>query len=118
MIFREGETANCFYIIIEGKVGLESDGAEGGTIPIQTLGPGRDLGWAWLFLPHVLHFSARAVEPSKVLFFYAVSIREKCETDHELSYELMKRVGQVVVQRLESTQQKLAEYTGIKNYQD
>jgi CRP/FNR family cyclic AMP-dependent transcriptional regulator len=117
-IFREGEPANRFFIILKGKVALESDGAEGSTIPIQTLGPGQDLGWSWLFLPHSLHFSAHAIEPTKLLFFYGVHLREKCEEDHDLGYELMKRVGRVVVQRLESTQRKLAECTGVKNYQD
>jgi CRP/FNR family cyclic AMP-dependent transcriptional regulator len=117
-IFREGEPANRFYIILEGKVALECDGDEGGRISIETLGPGRDLGWSWLFPPHFLHFSARAIEPTKLLFFYGVRLREKCEADHDLGYELMKRIGQVFVKRLESTQRKLAEYTGMKNYQD
>jgi len=117
-VFREGEPANRFYLILEGKVALECDGKEGGTISIETLGPGQDLGWSWLLPPHILHFSARAIEPTKLLFFYGVRLREKCEADHDLGYELMKRVGQVFVRRLESTQRKLGELTGIKNDED
>ncbi len=113
-IFREGDLANRFYLVLDGTVVLESDDAERGRIPIQTLKAGDDLGWSWLFLPHYLHFSARAIEPSKLLFFYGVRLRQQCEEDHELGYELMKRVGQVVVQRLEATQRKLAESTCAK----
>ena len=45
-IFQEGSPANRFYLILEGKVVLESDLKERGVIPIQTLGPGDDLGWS------------------------------------------------------------------------
>jgi len=113
-IFREGELANRFYLILEGSVALESEGADGTTIPIQTLGPGDDLGWSWLFLPYYLHFSARAIQPTRVLFFYGTRLRQKCEMDHDLGYELMKRVGQVLVQRLEATRRKLLETPGEK----
>lgn len=117
-IFREGDLANRFYIILEGKVVLESESEDGAMIPIQTLGPGEDLGWSWLFLPYYLHFSARADEPTKALFFYGTRLRQQCEADHDLGYELMKRVGQVVVQRLESTRRKLSESAGVIRYRD
>ncbi len=117
-IFREGDLANRFYIILEGKVVLESESEEGAMIPIQTLGPGEDLGWSWLFLPYYLHFSARADGPTKVLFFYGTRLRQQCEADHDLGYELMKRVGQVVVQRLEAMRRKLSESAGVKRYRD
>ncbi|HZQ46791.1 MAG TPA: Crp/Fnr family transcriptional regulator, partial [Verrucomicrobiae bacterium] len=65
-----------------------------------------------------LHFGARAAEPTKALFFYGTRLRQQCEADHDLGYELMKRVGQVVVQRLEATRRKLSESAGVKQYRD
>src|ERR1700722_8762503 len=53
-IFREGDLANRFYLILDGSVALECDDAERGRIHIQTLKAGNDLGWSWLFLPHFL----------------------------------------------------------------
>ena len=38
LIFQEGSPANRFYLILEGKVVLESKLKEGGMIAIQTLG--------------------------------------------------------------------------------
>ena len=58
-ILQEGSPANRFYLILEGKVVLESEMKERGRILIRTLGPGDDLSWSWLFPPHYLHFSAR-----------------------------------------------------------
>lgn len=110
-IFREGTPANRFYIILEGKVVLESDVNERGVVPIRTLGPGDNLGWSWLFPPYYLHFSARAIEPVKAIFFYGTRLQQQCEDDHELGYELMKRVAEVLIQNLHATQQRLMECT-------
>jgi len=114
-IFSEGDPANRFFIILEGRVAVESEGKENRMIPVQTLGPGDDLGWSWLFPPHYLHFSARALEPVKLLFFYGTRLRHQCESDPALGYELMKRVGQVLVRRLEAMRHKLAESDGVRN---
>jgi len=42
-ILREGQPANRFYLVLEGKVVLEAEAEEQGMIPIQTLRPGDDL---------------------------------------------------------------------------
>lgn len=112
-IFREGQPANRFYLILEGKVVLESEVKERGRIAIRTLGPGENLGWSWLFPPYYLHFSARAIEPVKTIFFYGTRLRQQCEENHELGYELMKRVAGVLIKNLDATQQRLMEATGV-----
>src|SRR5688572_32919984 len=40
LIFREGDPANRFYLILEGKVALESYVKERGRVEIQTIGSG------------------------------------------------------------------------------
>jgi CRP/FNR family cyclic AMP-dependent transcriptional regulator len=110
-IFQEGSPANRFYLILEGSVLLESEMADRSSIPIQTLGPGDDLGWAWLFPPYSLHLTARALEPTRTIFFYGTRLREQCEQDHELGYQLMQRIALVATQCLRATQQRLMELT-------
>ena len=107
LIYRQGDPANRFYLILEGKVLIESEVKERGVLPIRTLGPGDDLGWAWLLPPHYMHFSARAIESTRAIFFYGTRLLEKCETNHELGYQLMKRVAEAVVHNLNATQQRL-----------
>jgi CRP/FNR family cyclic AMP-dependent transcriptional regulator len=108
-IYQQGESANRFYLILEGKVLIESEVRDRGMLPIRTLGPGDDLGWAWLFPPYYMHFSACAVEPTRTIFIYGTRLREKCDANHELGYQLMKRVAEVVVRNLNATQQRLLE---------
>ena len=111
-IFREGELANGFYLIETGKVALESEASLGESILIQTIGAGDLLGWSWMFPPYVWQFSARAVEPTSTLFFYAAILREYCEKDHSLGYELLKRVSAVMVTRLQAAHsQMLSSYS-------
>jgi len=114
-IFRQGDPANRFYLILEGKVLVESEVKERGTIPIRTLGPGDDLAWAWLFPPYYMHFSACAIEPTRAIFFYGTRLREQCEANHELGYQLMRRIAEVVIQNLNATQQRLLECTDPGN---
>lgn len=115
MIFREGDPANRFFIILKGYVSLEVRCGEG-TIPIRTLGPGDDLGWAWLFPPYFMHFGARAIGQVCALFFYGTRLREVCEEDHELGYALMKRVAEILVQNLNTTR-KLASQITPEDYE-
>jgi CRP-like cAMP-binding protein len=113
-IFEEGSPANRFYLILEGSVALESEVKDRGRITIQTLGPGDDLGWSWLFPPFYVHLSARALGPTKTIFFYGTRLREQCAEDHELGYQLMTRIAEVATQCLKATQLRLAECTDTR----
>jgi CRP-like cAMP-binding protein len=105
-IFREGDPANRFYLIERGKVSLESHNQDKPSVGIQTIGPGDVLGWSWLFPPYYWHFDARALEPTTAIFFYGTRLREECEADHDLGYQLMKRMTAVVIQRLQATRKQ------------
>jgi CRP-like cAMP-binding protein len=109
-IFEEGSPANRFYLILTGRVELSAEMEDRNVIPVQTLGPGDDLGWSWLFPPYSMHFTARALEPTTAIFFYGTRLREQCEQDHELGYQLMKRIAEVATQSLRATQRRLMQY--------
>ena len=111
-IYEEGSPANRFYLILSGQVALESELADRSVILIQTLGPGDELGWGWLFPPYSVRLSARALEPTRTIFFYGTRLREQCEQDHELGYQIMKRVAAVATQCFHALQQRLAEHLG------
>lgn len=106
-IFREGEEANEFYIIRHGKVAVEVHAAERGTITIQTIGEGEILGWSWLIPPHNWRFDARAVELTRAIALDGKCLRTKCQEDHDLGYELLKRFAHILEQRLEATRLQL-----------
>jgi CRP/FNR family transcriptional regulator, cyclic AMP receptor protein len=108
VIFREGDPANRFYLLIKGKIALESERDEK-RVRVQTIGGGDVLGWSWLFPPYYTHFDARAIEATEAMFFYGTRLREMCEEDHELGYEILRRIAAVVVDRLVSTERQLVE---------
>jgi CRP-like cAMP-binding protein len=107
VIFREGETANRFYLIEHGKVALESAAYTGEPVTIDMVADGDLLGWSWLFPPYVWHFGARALEPTAAIFFYGTVLREYCEQDQSLGYELFKRMSEVMTRRLQSARSRL-----------
>jgi CRP/FNR family transcriptional regulator, cyclic AMP receptor protein len=106
IIFREGEAANRFYLIVRGKVRLESS-TLGEPVPIDEIHNGDLLGWSWLFPPYAWHFTARALEDTDAIFFYGTILREYCEKDHSLGFELFKRMSAVMLRRLQAARQKL-----------
>jgi CRP-like cAMP-binding protein len=106
-ILYEGGPANRFYLILEGRVELESPLLGGEAVHLQTLGKGDVLGWSWLFPPYLWHFDARAVTPTKAIFFYGTRLREMCEENHDFGYELMKRVSDIVIKRLQAARLEL-----------
>ena len=106
-ILRASDFANGFYLIETGKVLLESETGFGKSIVIQTIGAGDLLGWSWMFPPYVWQFTARAIDPTTALFFYAAILREYCEKDHSLGYELLKRISAVMVTRLQAAHGQL-----------
>jgi len=106
-ILREGEEANKFYLIRQGKVAVEVYAPERGSINIQTLGAGEILGWSWLVPPYYWRLDARAVELTRAIALDGKCLREKCEKDHDLAYELLKRFSQVMVENLTATRLQL-----------
>ncbi len=109
LIFREGDVANRFYVILQGKVALEAGSPGASPVLIEMIGPGEVLGWSWLFQPYTWHFDARAVEPTKAIFFYGTWLREQCEQDRDFGAELYRRVALVVIERLQSARRRLSE---------
>ena len=60
-----------------------------------------------MFPPYVWHFTACAIEPTKAIFFYGTILREYCEKNHSLGYELFKRIVPVMLRRLQAARKKM-----------
>lgn len=114
IIFREGELANRFYLIGRGRVSLDIHVPHRGIVPVLTINEGDVLGWSWLFPPYLWQFSARSLEQTQAVAFDARCLREKCQQDHELGYELMKRFASVMTQRLQAARMQLLDVYSLK----
>ena len=107
ILFHEGEEANQFYMIRQGRVAIEILAPELGPITVQTVGEGDVLGWSWLIPPYRWRFGARAVELTRAIALDGKCLRQKSEEDHDLGYELLKRFSGIIVERLEATRLQL-----------
>lgn len=106
-IFREGQEADKFYIIRHGKILLEVFRPNQGALAIQTIDEGEILGWSWLVPPYHWHFDARALGLTRAIVLDGKCLRSKCEEDHDLGYELLKRFSSIIMERLQATRIQL-----------
>lgn len=106
-IFSEGEEAKKFYLIRTGKVAIEINGREKGSIRILTLGPGQVLGWSWLVSPYKWHFDAYAIDDVRAVALDGECLRNKCEQNHDLGYDLLRRFTGILEARLKATRIQL-----------
>jgi CRP-like cAMP-binding protein len=112
-VFREGGDADKFYLIRHGRIALEVFTTNKGPVTLQTLGEGEVVGWSWLIPPYHWHFDARAVELTRALALDGKCLRGKCDDDHSLGYELMKRFTHIMEERLQAARLQLLDLYGV-----
>jgi len=113
-VFREGGPADEFYLLREGRVSLEVHSPGRGAISVLTMNEGELFGVASLVPPYRNSFDARAVGLVRALSIDGKCLRNKCETDHDLGYEILKRIVPIVVQRLHDTQLQALDVYGAR----
>jgi CRP/FNR family transcriptional regulator, cyclic AMP receptor protein len=111
-LFREGGTADHFYVIMHGRIALELHSPGTGPLVVETVSNGEVLDWPWLIPPHRWSFDARATEPTSVISLDSGCLRAKCDADPRLGYELLQRVAHVMSARLQATRLRLLDLYG------
>jgi CRP-like cAMP-binding protein len=112
VLFRTGEPADTFYVIREGRVGLDIHDPRRGSLQVASAGAGEVVGWSWLVPPYRWMFDARAVTPVRAVALDGACLRGKCESDPVLGYALMQRVAQVMYDRLQDARIRLLDLYG------
>jgi len=107
ILFEEGGAADTFYIIVEGKVGLELTSPGRTPMIIQSLGPGDLVGVSWFFPPFRWNWRARALEETDLIAFDAVEVRRQCGLNRDLDLEVLGAVAEEAVRRLHRTRIQL-----------
>jgi CRP-like cAMP-binding protein len=106
-VLREKEEANEFYLIVQGKVALGTFISGRGFTTIQTLHEGEIVGWSWLIPPHFWRFDALVILPMRAIALDGKRLREQAEVDRDFGYALLKKVAQVIGERLTATRMRL-----------
>ncbi|HDH57071.1 MAG TPA: cyclic nucleotide-binding domain-containing protein [Bacteroidetes bacterium] len=113
IIYREGDPADRFFLIREGKIGLEINVPHKGPVTLQTINEGEILGWSWLMPPYKWRFTSRVYERTRAIALDGACLRKKCDEDHALGYEFYKRFADIIVQRLQATRLQLLDVYGV-----
>ncbi len=113
-IFKEGDEANNFYLIREGKVALEIFAPQHKPIIVETLEQGDILGWSWLFPPFLWKFHAHALHDTRAIAIDGKCMRTKCEQNHDLGYEILKRFSHIIESRLEAARLQLIDVYAVR----
>jgi CRP/FNR family transcriptional regulator, cyclic AMP receptor protein len=111
-LFHEGEPADRFYLLRHGSVALELSAPGRGRLTFLTAREGEIVGVSWLIPPYRWNYDARAAELVRAVAIDAACLRGKCEADHDLGYDMMKRFMPVLIQRLHSAQVQILDLYG------
>ncbi|WP_066964412.1 cyclic nucleotide-binding domain-containing protein [Microbulbifer sp. Q7] len=111
-IARENAPADQFYVIRDGQVAVECFVPNHGALCLQTLNSGDIFGWSWLFPPYLWTFDAKAMDEVHAIRLDGKCLREKCEADPALGYQLMKRFAQIISDRVRATRVQLMDVYG------
>jgi len=113
-ILKEGDAANTFFLIRHGKVALEIFAPHHTPIIVSTISVGEILGWSWLLEPFQWKFNARAVDDVRAIALDGKCLRNKCEENHDLGYEVLKRFARIIEQRLDATRLQLLDVYAVR----
>jgi CRP-like cAMP-binding protein len=92
---------------MSGKVALETWVTGNGETRIQTVGPGRLLGWTPILTQGPMTVRAVALEPCKLVAINAMQVLEACAENPRFGIEFMRRTAIALSRRLHATRQKM-----------
>ncbi len=110
ILFEEGQSADAFFLLLEGSVDLFFNSPLGPEVQIHIseVNPGEPFAISALIPPHILKHTARAATPVHVIRIAAAPLRELCNRNMRLCCALMRRVAEAAMERLEYTRVQLA----------
>jgi CRP/FNR family transcriptional regulator, cyclic AMP receptor protein len=95
----EGAAADQLYLFLKGKAAVKVRSPEGRQVLIDELGPGEVLGWSAVMEPYIYSASAWTTEPCELIVVPGDRLRELCETNRRMGYQVVKGVGEVIARR-------------------
>ena len=108
-IFREGDDHCCFFIVVEGAVGvvIEAPNKEEKNqmedVIFSAVGPGGAFAWSALVPPHKATASAKALSSCWLISFDCQKLIKVFEQDCEFGYRMLMKVAQISRDRLRDT---------------
>ena len=99
LIFRQGEKAQRFYMLKEGKVILEQRITDKIAVSVSAIKPGHSFGWSAMLNGEQYTIDAVCAEPSKVFSFRDEKLKALFESDHSLGFIMSQRLLHIIKKR-------------------
>lgn len=99
-IFTEGTAHRDLYIILSGRVEICMTIPARGCLPVLTLEEGDLVGWSSFLKQGEMTATVAAVEETCLIAIDADALAALCDEDHDIGYQMMRRVALALSQRL------------------
>lgn len=109
VMFQEGDKSSYLYLLVSGDVALELSTASG-PYRVQTLSPGDAVGWSAIMMDQHAHFTARALTDVSTVALPGDDVLSLCDHNPEIGYVLMRRLLELIADRLDSTRLQLVRH--------
>ncbi len=101
-LFDEGGQAASLWLIRSGRIALDLHVPGRDRLIVETLGPGDELGLSWLVSPPRWQFGAVVQLAASAFELTAAAVTSLCESDHELGYQVTRRLLDTAIGRLQA----------------
>ncbi|MEW5912158.1 MAG: cyclic nucleotide-binding domain-containing protein [Thermodesulfobacteriota bacterium] len=101
IIFRHGELADSFGMLLRGKILLNVEAAPGVVVSLGSIKAGYSFGWGVLIPGSTHRNDAVALEPCLVLLISGEDLLSLMDRDRDTGYHLLKRFTTILKNRLD-----------------
>jgi CRP/FNR family transcriptional regulator, cyclic AMP receptor protein len=108
VMFQEGDAADTLHVITQGEVEIRYLLGSGEERAVDNLVGGELLCWSALIEPYKATAIGTTVKDTQLICLDAKKVRDLCDSEPLLGYQLTKEISKLLAQRLESARVQLA----------
>lgn len=101
VIFKQGDTADRFYMVKRGKVLLEQKMTDMVTVSVGSIHPGHSFGWSTMIDEGYYTTDAVCAEPCEIFSIRSSQLRNMCTEDPRMGFMLLQRLLVILKKRYE-----------------
>jgi CRP-like cAMP-binding protein len=114
VLFREGESADEVYLIVQGEVGLSVFGPHLGHRHLASVGAGELVGWSPILERTRMSDTARAMAPTQVVIVPGGKLIQLCYENPAFGVKFMHRTALTVAERLSAARLQMLDLCGVR----
>ena len=107
-LFHDGDAADHMLVLTRGEVDIQYLLQDGEQRTVDTRVAGDLVVWSAVVAPFKITANGVARRHTEVVAVDALKLRELCDRDHELGYNMMREIAQVMSHRLQGARVQLA----------